>query len=497
MAGNAKALLKWVSFFAAWLAIDQSAMAQPWEARYNLTPAALQEAMDTLSPQGYVPIEISGVANENDVRYHAAFVQQPEVAWQASFGLNLDQFTKRLERLKQRGFVPVSLAIHSEGTTARYGAIWQRKVGVAWEVRVDMDAEHFQALADKLTQEGYVPASVVGYAVDGEPRYAALWTRRPGVEFESRSDLSAAQYQAQYDRLTPLGFVPVDISVYSRGGETRYAAIWERMDGADWQARSDATLDAHAARVRTLAAQDFAPYVIAPYVEDGEVRFAGAWRKRVAPVRTPDVRAEQAMNVVPAGTGGRVLDIAAVRQQTHVWCWLAVGEMVFQHYGVPNVNPAGNFQCGIIGRISHPSAPCGSECFACVVPSGSNRGTLSMLSNYARAAAGRTVTYSEAGAISPAAVLANIDAGQPVIAGISYNHRIANADAEHVVLIVGYQRRAGRLWLVVNDPFPYGTNQNPFLKQGGVMLAQNQYRIRYADFRDGVFWHWSVFNLQM
>jgi hypothetical protein len=70
----------------------------------------------------------------------------------------------------------------------------------------------------------------------------------------------------------------------------------------------------------------------------------------------------------PASTKASELLIDPVYQQTPVWCWAAVGEMVFTHYGVANINPAGNFQCGIIALL-HPI--CNQDCRACQVGAGS------------------------------------------------------------------------------------------------------------------------------
>lgn len=475
----------------------QAARAQTWQARYDMSPAAFQTAIDELSVQGYVPVEISGIHQDGTTRYAASWVREPEVAWHASFGLSSAQMKARMDTLAKKGFVPAVLSIHSEGGAARYHAVWRRQAGVAWQVTYDMGPVEFGESSVDLTDQGYVPAAVSGYQIDGQPRYGALWKRRRDVSWELRRDMTRGQMQAYFDQLTPLGYVPVDISGYTLEGETRFAAIWERLSGYDWTSRRDLDIEDNIAYAEAQGELGFAPYVIAPYLEDGELLFAGAWRRMVQTRWVADTAAEQGPQTVPASTGSRLLAIAPVRQQTQVWCWLAVGEMLFRHYGVANVNPAGNFQCGIIGAISHSGSPCASNCFACVMPSGSNHGTLAMLSNYARVVAGRPVGYSEGGAISPAAVVENIDAGRPVMAGTSYTRRVANSDAEHVTLIVGYEYAQGQLWLVVNDPFPYPPGQNPFLSSGGEALKANQYRIPYRNFRDDVFWHWSVFNLSM
>jgi hypothetical protein len=100
----------------------------------------------------------------------------------------------------------------------------------------------------------------------------------------------------------------------------------------------------------------------------------------------------------------------------------------------------------------------------------------------------------EAGHVSPNVFVHEIDANRPVLVGMSTTRRTPG-QAEHVALVVGYRDDGGELELVVNDPYPYSPLQNPYLHYGGTQLAPNQYRIAYTQFRDGVFWHWTVHSI--
>jgi hypothetical protein len=476
------------------LTTDPSA-AQVWQSRYGMSHDEFQRAFNELGPQGFVPAEISALEVDGRVRYDAVWRQEPTVRWQSWHGVSGAVLQQKLDELTPQGFVPVVLVGYATRDGTRFAGVWRREGGAPWAARFDMDREGLVRQVENRKNEGFVPVSISGYAVDGQTRYAAIWRRRPGATWESRSDLTAAEYQAWFDRLTPQGYVPVDVSVYPIGGQMRFAAIWERVSGTSWEARHHLTQTEHASFTARQGGQGYSPYIIAPYPLNGTVAYAGAWRMGREPIVRQDPAATRDLNRVPAGTRSALLPVVPVYQQTQVWCWLAVGEMLFRHYGIQNVNPAGNFQCGIIGAISDPSSSCYSNCMACIRPSGSNQGTLSMLANYAGSVAGRRFEYSEARVISPAEIVQNIDARRPIMAGISTSRRIYDADSEHVALIVGYEIHGGTMHVIVNDPFPYAVGGNPFLHQGGTQLRPYQYRIAYDRFRDGVFWHWSVFNI--
>jgi len=192
------------------------------------------------------------------------------------------------------------------------------------------------------------------------------------------------------------------------------------------------------------------------------------------------------------------LNIDGVYQRTPVWCWAAVGEMVFTHYGVANINPGGDFQCGIIALL-HPV--CDQNCYQCVVGAGSLSTMNNMLTQYPAFASRVTHTSTQLTAratrsrLSLPTVQSEIDAGRPIVAGISPSGYRTSAVSEHVALIVGYDDDD----LIVNDPFPFETAAfagDPYVAAGGEPIATGQYRIPYNRFVSRLNWKESIYGIQ-
>lgn len=191
------------------------------------------------------------------------------------------------------------------------------------------------------------------------------------------------------------------------------------------------------------------------------------------------------------------LPIAPVYQQTPVWCWAAVGEMVFRYHGVSNINPAGNFQCGIIALL-HPA--CNQWCGNCIVPAGSLATMNNMLTGYPAVASqvtGTSTRITTSVSQSPlplAAVERELRAGRPIVAGISPSgYRVAGV-SEHVALIVGVEGTD----LIVNDPFPFRPSVftgNPYHAAGGIEQRPGQYRIPYRQFVTRLQWRESIHRI--
>src|SRR5947207_11062675 len=78
------------------------------------------------------------------------------------------------------------------------------------------------------------------------------------------------------------------------------------------------------------------------------------------------------------------LSVSPRLQETYVWCWIAVGQMIFEYYDIPNVNPAGDYQCGIVGLLAAGTwrNDCAYRCQNCTVPAGSAAGVIRMLEDY-------------------------------------------------------------------------------------------------------------------
>lgn len=194
----------------------------------------------------------------------------------------------------------------------------------------------------------------------------------------------------------------------------------------------------------------------------------------------------------------RQLAIPPVFQQTPVWCWVAVSEMSLKHYGLPNLDSRGNYQCGIVGTLG---GPCAANCFNCVFPAGMMQNLATAMSNYpARALAVlrrqvRAVVASNMPTyLIPPLIHEEIDQGHPVIAGISPGNapgstfRYPPGISQHVALIVGIEGDGPDAMLTVNDPYPFAPHEDPYLRAGAVRTTAGQYRISARLFAVNLNW---------
>jgi hypothetical protein len=177
------------------------------------------------------------------------------------------------------------------------------------------------------------------------------------------------------------------------------------------------------------------------------------------------------------------LYITPVIQQTPVWCWAAVSEMVLDHYGFDTINPAGDYQCGVVAMLG---GICNASCYDCMTGIGNTENLSAVLKQYQRIAKqvgadGTSFRPSLKGRLSARRIIEEIDAGNPIIAGISpsgFGNLYPPRFGEHVALIVGYEGDEDDLSLIVNDPFPFGmVGRDPYLQAGAEEVESGQYLI--------------------
>jgi hypothetical protein len=176
----------------------------------------------------------------------------------------------------------------------------------------------------------------------------------------------------------------------------------------------------------------------------------------------------------PAEAERTELKAPSVTQQTPVWCWAATASMALEQLGFPNINPARNYQCGVVAA-AFPA--CGDDCTKCVTSLGSMTKLVDVLDRYKDLSLGDnkerpTKLFSPLYVANPgwARIKRSLNLSYPVIAGISPDGMpVDPAESEHTVLITGYDdnyRGTGEEWVILRDPYPYSRGTSPYKAAG-------------------------------
>jgi hypothetical protein len=210
---------------------------------------------------------------------------------------------------------------------------------------------------------------------------------------------------------------------------------------------------------------------------------------------------KKSLRIAPATPAPTQLSISPAAQETPEWCWVAVGQMIFQHFNIRAMNP--DYQCGIIafwGAVPTPygwQGPCMASCYRCPLPAGSFSTIQAMLDQYPRITGDRPLRFRSSGsAITPEAIKDEIDNERPILIGITPSGARLPV-SQHVALIIGYEAEDDGFNVIVNDPFPYRSfGIDPFVPAGGEMQRPGQYRIAYNSLRTRLLWRETIYGFE-
>jgi len=490
-------------------ALSSNAQYFDWEARSGQNQKELQAMAADMNQRGFQPRVISASAwSDGSVSYSTVWQKEPNTfPWECWLTMDEADYLSRLRTGAANGWSPTDVSTYVVDGQVMYAAISTRDYNPSPSiVFTRVAASRFKATIDSCASLGYTLVDINGYEHEGGMYYAAIFRAFSSGRWVYTFGDNEQDFQTRSTLWTSQGYSPISTNSYEFQGSLRCSAVWSRANNEAWESRQGFTQEGYQNFFDKMVDQNYALVHTQEYISNGRVLHSGIFRRAppVPRVSGAQIIAGQLTNSATpqtlqlAASGRRVLPIIAVQQQTPVWCWLAVGEMIMSHLGVPNLNPTNNYQCGILGTIAYNS-PCASNCFApgCIVPSGSNHNTVRMLREYSWIAGNQLFEGNEARELPFVIIRANIDNNKPILCGISPTSMRDNGGAEHVVLLIGYELNAGKTSVIINDPFPYSINSNPYLRNGGSQLNGYQYRIPLNNFTNGLFWHWSIFNITL
>lgn len=214
-------------------AIFEQESGPQWAARHGLTGAQYQTEFNTLTGQGYRPIQVSGFVSGNQAKFAAIFVKENNPPqWHARHNMTSAQYQDEFTDNSNQGYRLVDVSAYTVGGTDYYAAIWEKKANAPQVyARHRMTNSEYQSEVNEKASQGYRLVKVSGYSLSNSPRFAAIWEKTSGPVWAARHGLSGAQnYQDEFERLYYQGYRPVWVNGYTVNNQDVYAAIFTCAD---------------------------------------------------------------------------------------------------------------------------------------------------------------------------------------------------------------------------------------------------------------------------
>ena len=262
-----------------------------FQAYHGVTSTQHQARFNELSAQGLRMISLSAYGDPSDARYAAVWVKRAGSAWVAVHGVNSEGYQSFFNNWTAKGYVPTLVSATGTHSNAVFAAVFEQGVAGPWLARhgvpsgPEANAGTFQNLIKTAREQKLMLRSVAIYGTPGDRRYMAVWHANPGhvkwhthpsdtgesyqdvfnAEIQlpgyhpsgyrpawlavssdhmycslfkddvvgpwvARHGMSAADYQAEFDKQKAAGLYPICVQGGGMGSDTRYAAIFAKQD---------------------------------------------------------------------------------------------------------------------------------------------------------------------------------------------------------------------------------------------------------------------------
>jgi hypothetical protein len=206
-----------------------------WSAVHGVSAAGYQAAFDNATAAGLHPTIISAAGPASSAVFAGVFEQRPGpvplTRHALRSGNNTDPATiENWDRVAhENGWIMTCGAVYGDVANPRYAGSWPANVRrLSWSADgiLDRSAEHQRRFDAQVT--GWARPAYV--AVSGDERYLSIFVDDQIGPWVARHGLTSAQYQAEFDRLVPLGYYPICVQGGGSGAGIRFAVIFARQE---------------------------------------------------------------------------------------------------------------------------------------------------------------------------------------------------------------------------------------------------------------------------
>lgn len=254
-------------------------------AYHDRSGANHQAQFNALYPAGYRMISLS-VYQPSDPLYAAVWVRRPGTDWSAVHGLTAGQYQAAFQQAAADGKHPTILSVAGSASNPVFAGVFEQRAGPVPLTRFGLisgaasDPNAIEYWDDQAHQNGWRMTGGAVYGDAASPRFAGIWPPNEGrlawsaagiadtsADYQRRFDaqvsgwarpahvaldehgrhlsifvddqidpwiarhgMTSAQYQAEFNRLVPLGFYPINVQGGGSGAAARFAAIFAKQE---------------------------------------------------------------------------------------------------------------------------------------------------------------------------------------------------------------------------------------------------------------------------
>lgn len=200
--------------------------------------------------------------------------------WTARHGLPPLDYQTEFNKMVGAGYRLIHVDGFARGESTAFNTIWVKKTGPDWQANHGLTAAQFQADFNKKVKAGYRLMHLDGYSEGGQAKYAAIWEKKGGT-WRARHGMKSNQYQDEFNKNQREGYRLIQIEGFNVGRRVFFNAIWEKGRGSDQLARHGMNTSEYQTAFTNNFQAGYTIQIVDGYILDGQPRFVAVWENQV------------------------------------------------------------------------------------------------------------------------------------------------------------------------------------------------------------------------
>lgn len=203
-----------------------------WAIRRDLTSAEFSSYWNTYTGQGMRLVDVEAYPLNGQIRWAGIWVQNKEnINWSSHRGLTSAEFSTLFQSKSNAGWRVMDIDIYNTSNGLRYNSIWQANPEqTPWAERRDLSRSQYDAELAARSAAGFQLIDFESYSSPSGQSYAGIWEKKAGLASQVRTDRTAQEFTNLWYQYIDEGYRLVDFERYQTPDGTRYAGIWREND---------------------------------------------------------------------------------------------------------------------------------------------------------------------------------------------------------------------------------------------------------------------------
>ncbi len=204
----------------------------------------------------------------------------PGLDWISNRDLTSAQFSEKFNSYSDRGYRMIDVDAYPTNDGVRYAMIWIKNTdNRRWAEYRDMSSTEYHDKWTELGDQGMRPIDVEMYRKNGNWKYAGIWEENvENYQWLSNRNLTGDQYGTQFQERSDDGYRLIDMEAHDTPDGLRYAAIWvENREGLSWSQLRNMDRDEYQQELDSRVANGFRVLDFECYLAGGQERYAVIW----------------------------------------------------------------------------------------------------------------------------------------------------------------------------------------------------------------------------